>query len=126
MNNCQHLNRIGDNYGESCSDCGKQLSGYGWGGWFGRNLTEDRHCIHLFAPLGEKGSAEWCIYCQLPKTIGIKPKKDCKACHGTGIVSDSVPWGSTTASLDSYCDCVLEQVEDDAQEIELVAENCDG
>lgn len=61
---CPHRNRIGDNYGESCKDCGEQLSSYGWGGWFGSNLTGSEKCIHLFAPMGEPGSEEICIYCQ--------------------------------------------------------------
>jgi hypothetical protein len=64
MNDCQHLKRIGDNYGESCQDCGKQLSGYGWGGWFGSRLTGRETCIHLYAPMGEEGSPRVCIYCE--------------------------------------------------------------
>jgi hypothetical protein len=65
---CKHLHRVGDNYGESCADCGKQLSGYGWGGWFGRNLTNPLPvCIHLFAPLFGEGGPMVCIYCEQPK-----------------------------------------------------------
>lgn len=60
INLCNHRNRIGDNYGESCYDCGKQLSGYGYGGWFGRNLTKQT-CIHLWSPCG---NMEVCIYCE--------------------------------------------------------------
>jgi hypothetical protein len=61
---CKHLSRVGDNYGESCADCHKQLSGYGYGGWFGYNLTEPRPvCIHLFAPMGD-GGPMICIYCE--------------------------------------------------------------
>lgn len=58
---CSHSRRVGDNYGESCQSCGAQLSGFGYGGWFGRNLTGTTTCIHLFAPMGED---EVCIYCE--------------------------------------------------------------
>lgn len=60
---CQHLSRIGDNYGESCSDCGKKLSGFGYGGWFGTKLTGNEKCIHLFPSMGEGGD-KVCIYCE--------------------------------------------------------------
>lgn len=64
-NTCKHLHRVGDNYGESCADCGEQLSGYGWGGWFGSRLTGNEKCIHLFAPIGDsEDSGKMCIYCQ--------------------------------------------------------------
>ena len=63
MNDCKHLSRVGDNYGESCADCGKQMSGYGFGGWFGINITGKEKCIHLWAPMGE-GGAKVCIYCE--------------------------------------------------------------
>lgn len=66
MNECKHLSRVGDNYGESCADCGKQLSGYGYGGWFGRELRENVSCIHVFSLMGESG-AEICIYCETIK-----------------------------------------------------------
>lgn len=47
--------------------------------------------------------------------ILLTPRADCKACHGGGMLAgDSVPYGSTTASLpDEFCDCVLEQLPDD-------------
>ena len=60
---CEHNNRIGDNYGESCRNCGKQLNGYGYGGWFGANLTGQERCIHLWSPIGE-GGAMVCVYCE--------------------------------------------------------------
>jgi hypothetical protein len=67
---CKHLHRIGDNYGESCRDCKKQLSGYGWGGWFGSNLTGQEHCIHLWSPIGGEGDdTEVCIYCQMFRKV---------------------------------------------------------
>lgn len=66
---CKHLHRIGDNYGESCRDCGKQLSGYGWGGWFGNNQTGRETCIHLWIRAGETEDApRVCIYCQAWET----------------------------------------------------------
>jgi hypothetical protein len=71
MNNCQHLRRVGDNYGESCADCGKQLRGYGYGGWFGVNLTGTEKCIHLWSRVGEdyvegvnRIRHEVCVYCE--------------------------------------------------------------
>lgn len=64
---CNHKNKIGDNYGESCYDCGKQLSGYGYGGWFGRNITKQT-CIHLWTPLGDNGAKfEICMYCEMER-----------------------------------------------------------
>lgn len=62
MSECQHKSIIGDNYGDSCGQCGKQLSGYGWGGWFGSNLTGNEVCIHVYDRSGI------CAYCQ-----GLKP-----------------------------------------------------
>lgn len=75
MNECKHLHIIGDNYGESCRDCGKQLSGYGWGGFFGRNLTGKETCIHLWSLVGDASEnpvgdrLEVCIYCQRERTL---------------------------------------------------------
>ena len=43
----------------------------------------------------------------------IKPKKDCEHCHETGIVEDQVPYGMGCASLESYCDCIEEQIPED-------------
>jgi len=36
---CKHLRRVGDNYGESCSDCGAQLAGFG-------NWATFPDCLH--------------------------------------------------------------------------------
>ena len=60
---CKHLSRVGDNYGESCVDCGAKTRGYGFGGWFGANITGTENCIHLWSPVGENGAAI-CIYCE--------------------------------------------------------------
>ena len=32
----------------------------------------------------------------------------CKACHGSGVVYDTVDYGSTTAQLESPCDCAVD------------------
>lgn len=70
MNDCPHHSKIGDNYGESCLQCGAQLSGYGYGGWFGSNLTEHPTCIHVWAKAGDADDAgEICIYCYEWKVI---------------------------------------------------------
>jgi DnaJ-class molecular chaperone len=37
-----------------------------------------------------------------------EPKENCKHCHGTGIVTDWVPYGSTNVPMDSDCDCMYE------------------
>lgn len=117
MKHCKHLNRVGDNYGESCRDCGAQLSGYGWGGWFGRNLTEERTCIHLWSPVGD---GKICIYCQAwSEVLKIKPDPNCKSCHGEGEAFDIVDYGSTTASMPTLCDCVVEQVPEGREDLEI-------
>jgi len=59
---CQHNNKIGDNYGITCQDCGKQIEGYGYGGWFNSNLTGPRDCIHRYLPVGD--DEEVCQYCE--------------------------------------------------------------
>lgn len=50
----------------------------------------------------------------------IYPKQDCPYCHGDGEVFDIVPYGSTTASFPSWCECVESQADEDIEEIELV------
>lgn len=45
--------------------------------------------------------------------LKIKPKDDCKSCHGLGEVFDIVPYGATVAYLPSFCYCVEEQIPDD-------------
>jgi hypothetical protein len=59
--NCKHSRKIGDNYGLTCQDCGKQLEGYGCGGWFGNNLKGDEACIHRWVNSGDL--EEECMYC---------------------------------------------------------------
>ncbi len=61
-NKCRHLREVGDNYGVSCLDCGERLSGYGYGGFFGANLTPEKECIHEFLETGDGWKV--CIYCQ--------------------------------------------------------------
>lgn len=63
MNDCKHLRIVGDNYGETCLDCGKQIKGYGYGGWFGRNITTPRECIHLWLDCGDD-TFQVCPFCE--------------------------------------------------------------
>lgn len=63
MNTCPHKSVVGDNYGTSCRDCGIQLTGFGYGGFFGRNLIGNEKCIHVWSPMGE-GGEEVCIHCE--------------------------------------------------------------
>ncbi len=51
------------------------------------------------------------------KVQHITPKSDCPDCFGTGEVYDTVPYGSTTAQLPSFCSCVEEQADEDTDEI---------
>lgn len=62
MSDCPHNSVIGDNYGSTCQDCGEQLSGFGYGGWFGSLLTGQETCIHQWLSDGEDG--EVCPYCE--------------------------------------------------------------
>lgn len=49
----------------------------------------------------------------------IVPPPDCRWCQGTGLVYDSVPYGSGGAMLPSFCGCVEEQADEDTDEIVL-------
>ena len=52
---CKHSNRIGDNYGLTCLDCGEVLEGYGYFGSVSR-------CVrHLWFAEGEYFI---CFYCE--------------------------------------------------------------
>jgi len=53
-------------------------------------------------------------------TQKITPKAGCRSCHGSGLVYDVVDYGSTTARLESFCECVEDQADDPTEEIELV------
>ena len=61
---CKHTNRAGDNYGESCTACGKVIKGYGYGGWFGINLAPPKECIHQWLPVGDPPTEYVCPYCE--------------------------------------------------------------
>lgn len=61
IENCPHCCRNGDNYGESCRHCGKQLAGYGNGGWFGSNLTGTEKCLHDWT---DSGDGQICRFCE--------------------------------------------------------------
>lgn len=54
---CQHHRKQGDNYGETCLDCGQVISGYGYWGEGGNN-----QCVHQWLPDGE--GAFFCLYCE--------------------------------------------------------------
>jgi hypothetical protein len=54
---CEHRMIQGDNYGETCMECGEVLSGYGF--W----AEGSRDCHHKFVPSGEDGY-EVCPYCE--------------------------------------------------------------
>ena len=56
---CQHNNKIGDNYGMSCQDCGERIEGYGY--W-----AHKTDCLHRFLPVGD--TEEVCIYCEAWRT----------------------------------------------------------
>ena len=61
-NNCPHDNKIGDNYGLSCKDCGKQLSGYGY-------FARHKNCIHVFMPVAPDSDYKVCMYCERPEKL---------------------------------------------------------
>jgi len=54
------------------------------------------------------------------KVQQITPKSGCKECRGTGLITDWVPYGSTSVPMRSLCNCVEEQIEDDDVEVEIV------
>jgi hypothetical protein len=59
---CDHTKRVGDNYGVSCQKCQAALEGYGFGGFFGSNLTGHESCLHgSWFPISQ--TAEECLYC---------------------------------------------------------------
>lgn len=79
LENCRHRNTKGDNHGETCADCGDTVAGFGFGGWFGRNLeTADRpKCMHLFW-LNEMPDAdglrwETCHFCEHTRPVDELP-----------------------------------------------------
>jgi hypothetical protein len=67
---CLHTTWQGDNYGASCYMCDRQLEGYGFGGFFGSRLTEERVCIHK-AVQWDDSDLLVCQYCDLPIVPGI-------------------------------------------------------
>ena len=59
---CDHTKRIGDNYGVSCQECQAVLEGYGYGGFFGSNLTGHEKCVHgTWYTISD--AEEECLYC---------------------------------------------------------------
>lgn len=65
---CQHNNKIGDNYGMSCQDCGERLEGYGY--W-----AHEKDCLHRFLPVGD--TEEICTYCEMWRRKD-NPQRDAK------------------------------------------------
>lgn len=57
-NMCQHLRRIGDNYGLTCQDCGEVLEGYGY------YAEGSKTCKHRFLPEYPKSENKVCVYCE--------------------------------------------------------------
>lgn len=56
-------------------------------------------------------------------TQRITPQAGCRWCKGRGIVYQSHPWGSTTATEELFCECVLDQIEDDDADIIIEQED---
>lgn len=69
LSDCPHCCSVGDNYGESCRHCGKQLKGYGNGGWFGGNLNGTEKCIHDFVAWACVPEMETCRFCEKEQQI---------------------------------------------------------
>lgn len=57
IHGCPHNRRQGDNYGETCMDCGQVLGGYGH---FGEGR---KTCLHLWVRSADPEYVE-CLYCQ--------------------------------------------------------------
>ena len=55
-------------------------------------------------------------------TERITPDPNCKTCHGTGFVTDWVPmpFGSGNCSMETFCGCVEDQLQDEDADIEIV------
>ena len=50
-------------------------------------------------------------------TYKIAPVDNCRFCHGTGMVTEYHPWGNTTAAEYLTCDCCLEQLPEEYNEL---------
>jgi hypothetical protein len=71
---CEHSKRIGDNYGITCQNCGQQLEGYGYGGFFGSNLKGNERCVHVWYKISDV--EEECMYCHSSNSRrSLKPSK---------------------------------------------------
>ena len=57
---CKHSTIQGDNYGQTCLECGKVLAGFGFWAEGG-----SKDCVHEFLPNGFGG--EICPYCETTK-----------------------------------------------------------
>jgi hypothetical protein len=56
---CPHNLIQGDNYGETCVDCGKVISGYGY--W----AEGSNECTHRFLPSGSDNERRVCVFCEV-------------------------------------------------------------
>lgn len=54
-NTCPHHSVVGDNYGETCADCGEVLAGYGY------FAEGSRVCKHRWL---QDGNGFVCLYCE--------------------------------------------------------------
>lgn len=57
-NECSHRAVKSDRFGSTCSSCGKQLEGCGYGGWFGT-----LGCVHRFMPVAGE-NYQVCQFCE--------------------------------------------------------------
>ena len=71
---CDHSRTMGDNYGESCGICDKQLTGYGYRG-------KHRACIHRWGVIYGEPDFQICHYCE---TTRVKPNPSSDQESGVG------------------------------------------
>jgi hypothetical protein len=58
---CQHRIIQGDNYGETCMECGEVLDGYGY--W----AEGSCECHHKWIPEYPESEYEVCMYCEMTR-----------------------------------------------------------
>ena len=56
----------------------------------------------------------------------VEAKVSCKYCHGSGAVTDYVPYGSTSVPMQTTCDCFVDNLpddfDDDWDEVDMVVQ----
>jgi hypothetical protein len=62
---CKHGHVMGDNYGETCMDCGEVVSGYGY--WAEGNNGE---CIHRWVPDPDEND-DYLVCCFCMKSVSF-------------------------------------------------------